>query len=757
MGVADRADEVATFAGTGAAERTITVVAGLGLGQQACTAVWKSLEGAADARAGLSPGPPQQFPYDLDWWSQFDGAPTRVEAWGKAIGEFFGTSGKSGRTLAQAELDGVLAAYALPENANGLGAIDLLVAYNQYDAKHRGAFALLRYWCENSWKQRSIERTPPVDLHLVPINVGVELSNGSISVLDEDAVVMRSEVLTAAEAVFIDAISNALKPRLLTGPVYYSPLSGASYLKHILPQVISIATTRARMALAGELPPPTMRREPPQTPTPPRALLHSQNVFSAPQAVDYSALQHRFHRAVTLVHSDREKLETRRLQVAEEGLSGLVLESSAGLRLSDTAWELIDDAEVMPGRPFSACAELLRQWDRADLASRLAQLIEHWTRQQLWRTNLANEMVLHNEVHSQAVDRHIASIAEAIGWRDEFTAEELYLLALTAWLHDWGHAAGGSAKPGPVQPQQVRKLHGLLTQRRLGSILHRDQHRLPPKERAWVGLLSAHHQSSTSCGHEIPAEHLVSTAERFGLEAKSFRAELAELDEEVRMRDAEPSVELSAELMLAVIRLADGADIGRHRAPHDFTKKAMLLDQWSMLFSTVHDALPDLETKERLRGLFPSRYVESVIGKNHSAEPAIVRVDGLRDDAAAALANAVSTCADYLEHLGKQQTFFDTHHRVLSVHLVPTKDPIDGTMVKLVPYVRVAPDMAEAALARVEHDTKKELGLFMQDPDDPTPETDTEKAARVVRDTVLRRALLGVGVRLAEPRILVRA
>ena len=477
--------------------------------------------------------------------------------------------------------------------------------------------------------------------------------------------------------------------------------------------------------------------------------------------LDHSEAQHIFHRSVMLTYSagdDWEDLATR------EGLNGYVRERSVGegsreLVLTEPAWNLIESTDGFSGRPHSASAELLTRWGYPELAGRLSVLIEHWTRQQLWRVNLANEMVLHNEVHSQVVDRHVASLAEAVGLRPgEFEAEDLYHLALAAWLHDWGHAAGGTHSVGPVRPRDVRKFHGLLTRRRLQSSLHFDHHGLSQRERAWVGLLSAHHQGWTSCdAKDVASAETLDDCVKFGLVCESFDRDFWALDFENRSRDGEPIPFETAQLMLSILRVADGADLGQHRVPHRSSISGMLLDQWSILFNSVVDQFSLNPTvRQHFVDVFSADVSEALrLGPEGSVQ--LERIKQREARAKKDLANeigeawgpgmrnewhrAFKEAIEHLAHLQNQETFFASHDSIAGVHLVP-KMIADGAIVT--PYVRIDGSAGEAmvndALQAVQKDVRKELGLSV----------DGLRVENVRAHDALFESLAGVGVRIAD-------
>ncbi|QLQ16300.1 MAG: hypothetical protein HZY73_12290 [Micropruina sp.] len=102
------------------------------------------------------------------------------------------------------------------------------------------------------------------------------------------------------------------------------------------------------------------------------------------------------------------------------------------------------------GRPvYSATQRLLgRRHDQESqrLAGRLQQLLERWARSDLFGSNQVSELVTHTESHCEAVDRNVASVVAPLLEDGTLTPQDVFNLAVAAWLHDWGHSGRRSPR-----------------------------------------------------------------------------------------------------------------------------------------------------------------------------------------------------------------------------------------------------------------------------------------------------------------------
>jgi hypothetical protein len=124
-------------------------------------------------------------------------------------------------------------------------------------------------------------------------------------------------------------------------------------------------------------------------------------------------------------------------------------------------------------------------------------------------------------------------------------------------------------------PFEVRLLHGELTRRLL--LTRPLEHGLTDAEARRVGLLCAHHQGRTCCGRGVPGR----TPPRLGPNdlaelADELGVSLVSLGDDARNNGWFEGVEAAdrpgrlvvLELLVGVLRVADGADVGAHRVPH---------------------------------------------------------------------------------------------------------------------------------------------------------------------------------------------
>lgn len=288
------------------------------------------------------------------------------------------------------------------------------------------------------------------------------------------------------------------------------------------------------------------------------------------------------------------------LELLSRRFDGLVTRDGDSLRYRATRTLdqlLADDRFIGLPDHFSACADLLERKHEPKLADDLRQLIDHWLRHRIWSINYVHEMVLHDEAHSVTVDRNVASLCEPLlnAPVPVIKPWDVFVLALAAWLHDWGHASADVGGQTPTDPVEVRHYHGLLTALRLEQ--EPDQHGITDALipgfvegdevthvlESEVALLCSHHQGWTSCSDTPPVDDFEplpdfsiingatfdesadqGIAGELGLRL-SFRADYARrlgANGASRGRDVEQMYRL-----VTLLRIADAADIGAHRVP----------------------------------------------------------------------------------------------------------------------------------------------------------------------------------------------
>ena len=249
--------------------------------------------------------------------------------------------------------------------------------------------------------------------------------------------------------------------------------------------------------------------------------------------------------------------------------------------------------------------------EAGQLGDQLTKWVRGWHVQRLWSINLAPELVAHDELHAGSVERLLGHLiyagyrANGKDYQHAFSPTELVVLSVAAWLHDWGHIGGPIPKPRIDEtgrfdkayrekffnhPVFVRELHGLISQELL-SRHWTGMHGINDSKIYWpASILCGHHQSWTSFSNHRE----VAFKDRDGMiERAAYRSELsAQLYEGSREYSA-PSLHSDVEWMkeglstelgkigtqmnrncfarmqffLALLRVADAADIGLHRVP----------------------------------------------------------------------------------------------------------------------------------------------------------------------------------------------
>jgi hypothetical protein len=240
-----------------------------------------------------------------------------------------------------------------------------------------------------------------------------------------------------------------------------------------------------------------------------------------------------------------------------------------------------------PGVVLGAMARCLhrhRRWltGAEEGAQEMQGLIQLWMEQRLWAENKVRELVVHDERHTRRVDLLATQLAFPLLVRSppSLAVREAMALSCAAWLHDWGHEGGeisaaliGRSPFVAVTADEVRRLHGVLT-RELLRDEWRARHGVRPDLASVTGILCAHHQRWTSFGDDQPPTVLSS-------DGRNVKVTPPSLVDDVRAhnaafgRQAQPASELGlwnvdyerVRLMVALLRVADGCDVGVHRVP----------------------------------------------------------------------------------------------------------------------------------------------------------------------------------------------
>jgi hypothetical protein len=547
-------------------------------------------------------------------------------------------------------------------------------------------------------------------------------------------------------------------------------------VKQVLAQAITVAVAKQEARRLSKLmlsssESESERQKPGVEARAPRMILESSgtplHTFAMPVAVSTSELHHRFDQAVRVVYDSTLGGHERECRVRERQLSGFLIADDDTWRLTDSAWDMVEAFPFIEGASYSACAELLSKHatdEAQELSTRLRDHVLRWHVTGLFRKNLVPEIVLHDEPHAQAVDRHVAALLEPALSSGAVGPADVYLVALAAWLHDWGHASGGGIGAAPTAGADVRTLHGALSSRRIGDphSVHARQLGLTPEESIWAALLAEHHQSWTSCdGRRPPIDGAGSTlAERFGLQVSSFTDDVGHAIEQMAKLD--PSLRgLShdwAQTLLAVLRVADGADVGVHRTPHMIAPISLAADEWSSVFSKAVEtaraldgvARPEGSSEEALRRLFNDRTVASLLKKSR---PGLTGLDeaSLTEEVDKIIAEAfggevpkalsangtdargqsiVEDLKRTLAHLIKQQyLYYPQHASVAGVHLVPSRHDGKNTVFRVLVRIRhdleLDPNLKhltdQQVVDLVRRDVLKEVGLVGDKPEWHTP------------------------------------
>lgn len=585
--------------------------------------------------------------------------------------------------------------------------VEVFVLHDQDDPKHRGVLQLLQQWL--------LQVVYRINISVHGLGVGVGEIGAPISALDERLATpaeqdrgWSQEQIWRAETEFQSAALKQMVPAGRNIRVFVNGKSGSTVAKNLLQSCAQLSPAQLVLGVrrvnggnnAGRL--------------------SARSTYDIRSEPSHSRMQHLFGRAVQVSCGAKVSDDDVQQIIGAEGLGGLLVEQGTRFAISDLAWRMVDLDPMHDGPPVSACADLLARvaGDPADhLASRLATLVAHWHRNRLWAINLVPEMVLHDEAHAQAVDRNVALITEPLLVSGVLTAADVYHIALAAWLHDWGHASadtiGFSAHTDvetvPVTSGDVRDLHGLLTRQLLVGVPRTKQiHLLETDEAVWAGTLAAHHQGWTSCDNREPEGDRADTARRFQLPARSLAADVDYLAASIgirrfRKQDAESLLRRVQELV-ALLRVADAADIGTHRVPH---------------FDTMDAHLDMLST-----------IVEGHTQLAHA-------------DAKSSVECAEQRAAAYNDHLGKQLAYFTRHRSVGGVYPILQGEPHKWI---LAPQVRAAGPLTKVhdvdlldPLTVVAEDVNRELGSQTD------PQSDDWKAP--VRNALARLGIDTRGVR----------
>lgn len=472
-----------------------------------------------------------------------------------------------------------------------------------------------------------------------------------------------------------------------------------------------------------------------------------------------------------------ERSPERDREILRRGFEGLVGRSESFYRATDTLDTLLMEERFigLPDR-YSACADLLRRHGEPELAAQLRALIDRWLRHRIWDVNRVHEMVLHDEAHSAGVDRNVASLCEPLldADRPPITTWDVFVLALCAWLHDWGHASATVDGGMPTDPVEVRQYHGLLTAQRLAE--QPEQHGISddlvpaedrtetPKLVSEVALLCSHHQGWTSCSALPPTDTFRPLRDFSVIGGRKFaddKAKKADLLGVHRSFDVDFERRLGKSAtrgrdlghlakLLALLRLADAADIGVHRVPHFSTQhvnrnaelKAMLGQIELMVdlrasiaamvskeefhqhgdvadFRAVRDCHAHLAGVVESKAIWDEAEIEQEIDKNLTKNDLKYWQSASSPDDSVGQ-QLIRWGSNYALHVVRQAAFYQHHRRVRAV--IPTLRQEGSTFELALTVVPLPLDgdssragSREAVVERVAKDVLREYGRVRED------------------------------------------
>ena len=393
------------------------------------------------------------------------------------------------------------------------------------------------------------------------------------------------------------------------------------------------------------------------------------------------------------------------------------------------------------------------------LPGALDKWTSHWQKHRLWDINLAPELVGHGKEHSQSVERLLSSLVHASTTGDqEFSRWECGFLAVAAWLHDWGHIGGGLSRiagldqedeePHEIdmrvfvdQPAHVRQLHGLISQHLLKS-KWLAMHKVPESISDPASILAGHHQGWTSFTEHRPkafSDDELFRADLCGLlgldrdfEAPSLRDDMERFWKTWSASGLIESHGLGTfdklyrrfQFLLALLRVADGADLGVHRVKDHgedripflgrcLYREALRLrrrigDGREEAFDSVLRFAGDVSNSVNPVGTFKDPARDPFIRRKDDGNSSIVALIEEKQPEAMLL-------KAYFDFLKRQLDYFDKHAHVHHVSFRPRIGQNSEGMIEIDVFVapadidEVDPDLRNGAVHHVAQDIGKEL------------------------------------------------
>ncbi|HZM55073.1 MAG TPA: hypothetical protein VFC03_08625 [Acidimicrobiales bacterium] len=413
-------------------------------------------------------------------------------------------------------------------------------------------------------------------------------------------------------------------------------------------------------------------------------------------------------------------------------------------------------SEQDAGRNSSSAALLDRLGLQGEeYAQKLRSLIDHWVQQRIWTVNYVHEMVLHDEAHSASVDRHIAMLCEPLIEDQVITPYDLYVLAISAWLHDWGHASTKVGGQIPTDPIEVRLYHGPLTALKIfneGSARHGLEGVVADE----VSLLSAHHQGWTSADSQQPRwpkprkVFQINSNTNLGPYEKT---RIGSFDSEANAYGlvSKPVELVRLHRLLALLRIADAMDIGAHRVPHSDTqhefRSGLLPAHLNVAYqilaaSGLAQDIRDLMQVQSLysaimgslqtdhRHTFREKEIDKIIElKGRGGLPQLFLDEDEEPADRSALWKLGVDAWDFAKHLCRQSSYFRLHERVQAVFpmFVKRGDGKRTLVIRVMTTERCELSDREPVRQEVQDLVNRELGWS-------TPDDDEENEKEVKRD-----------------------
>jgi hypothetical protein len=277
------------------------------------------------------------------------------------------------------------------------------------------------------------------------------------------------------------------------------------------------------------------------------------------------------------------------------------------------------------------------------------------------------------------------------------TVEQAELLSMAAWLHDWGHE-GGAVSADLLNtdvdvlvehPLDVRDMHGIVTQELLRPE-YSGRHGLHDGAVAeTVGVLCGHHQGWTSFGR-APAttSGLTSRLRATGVRPRTLAEDLQLVHDRARRASTGATAYLlsepEGELLVALLRVADGADVGVHRVPDAGASKVVSLiravqvecarARARLLLDLQRDidVLPALERIASVRQVLLVAAAKARTEDPNTADPAQGLLRGVLDALGPRDTHeTVAALRAYIIFAARQTDFYyPTHRRVADVRFV---------------------------------------------------------------------------------------